>query len=292
MPRPARHRRSTRGRAACRSPKSKPGCAIPMRSMRSTCCACGRSIRSMPRSARSNAARAMHQRAGTLHANMSAAHCPTMRDAAHRDRPTTCSRGRYVRKRRSRCGGRASSARRTGLSASSASAAPRIARSFVGEAAAAAFKAPRGDFALRGRADRIDILRDGRRCDHRLQDRQAATNKQVETLLGAAIAVGRRDARERRLRRYRRSATARSCSTSGSAAARTPAKHRRQRRHRRSGATKPRECSRAASRVRRRSDALSSARRCHSAPTARRLRSSRARARMVGSRVAGGATSE
>ena len=54
---PRRRRRARRGRKAFRSPRSKIGCATPIRSTPSMFCGCGRSMRSIPSPAPPNAAR-------------------------------------------------------------------------------------------------------------------------------------------------------------------------------------------------------------------------------------------
>ena len=52
----AEARRAPRGRRRCRSPRSRPGCAIPIRSTPGTSCGCSRSMRSTRRPARATAA--------------------------------------------------------------------------------------------------------------------------------------------------------------------------------------------------------------------------------------------
>ncbi len=121
-----RNRRARRGRNASRSPRSKTGCAIPIRSTPSTSCAWRRSIRSMSRRAPPSAARSFTPPSATspqLYADGLPA--DPVRDLIALGRSRISPRWKIFR-RRARSGGRASNASRTGSATGNASGAPRL----------------------------------------------------------------------------------------------------------------------------------------------------------------------
>ena len=187
---PRRRRRSTRGRHGCPSPRSRPGCAIPMRSMPSASCACARSIRSTPRSVRWNAAARCIRRWSVSSTSIPAS-CRTMRglrliaiadEVFAAEAHAEGGAGAVAAALPARCG----MVRRRGARAARGHRDPRIPRS--GGAVR------RSRRRLRARRHRRPHRRAGerRRGDPRLQDRQAADAQADQGVPRAATCCSKR----------------------------------------------------------------------------------------------------
>ncbi len=194
-------RRARRGRKGFRSPRSSIGCAIPIRSMPSIFCGCGRSIAVDVAPGAAERGTFIHAAIGEFTQKFARSLPPDPVGELHRARPKAFCRASRIFRRRERSGGRASSASRAGSRAGKSNAAPRIAA--IAAEIRGEIEIPLDRRQLPAARHRRPHRAPRRRqlCDPRLQDRLGANRQAGAHRACAAASAGSRDPAQRRISR-------------------------------------------------------------------------------------------